>query len=118
MAKVMQFLWGVPIKAGRTCIWRNEVVMYLAVGLFCPRFSKQSLVLDDRVKVRPFCTRYTGSGMIEYSFTSMLSPQAVTNNNSVSENRMCQRFLEAYGLFLFFSNVLLRNCKSTKKIEN
>ena len=54
--KVMQSLSGLPMKAGRTCIWRSELAMYFAVGVFWPRFSKQNLVLEESVKVRPFCT--------------------------------------------------------------
>ena len=62
---MMQSLEGEPMKAGRTCILRSEVVMYLAVGVLRPRFSKHSLVEDVSVKVRPFCTMYSGSGIME-----------------------------------------------------
>ena len=61
----MQSFCGELIKAGRTCILRSVVVMYLAVGVLRPRFSKQSRVEEERVKVRPFCTMYSGSGIME-----------------------------------------------------
>ena len=56
MVKRMQSEVGEPVKEGRTCILRRELAMYLAVGVFCPRFWKQRRVEEERVKERPLST--------------------------------------------------------------